>query len=347
MPLQDTFQSIAFAVTRFTSFSAHAIIFGVVPIAILVLRPSFLSLDRDAWHATRQRLAKRLEDVVQACLVASATATLIGILLQMAILAGESGELTADSFTSLASTPFGRAYLIRLPLLAGLSVLLLHRVKESALALPGAEGAEEKLPSKAWWGGWLALATLLLATSSFSGHAAVGRPMVLSVGNDIVHLLSGATWFTGIIVLASLVPWAWKSTEEESRLELMAPMVVRFSNVALIAITIVAVTGVVNSLFDVGNLRDLVEAGYGIALSIKIVIFLGVLGLGGINHFYVRRKLEGGHADRSVARTFRKTIAIELALGILIMGVTGALTGMQKTRESAAEAAIVTSGSTL
>ena len=344
MPLQDTFQSIAFAVTRFTSFSANAIIFGVVPIAILVLRPSFLSLDRERWHAARKRLGKRLEDVVQACLVASATATLIGILLQMAILAGESGELTAELFTSLASTPFGRAYLIRLPLLAALTVLLLHRVKESALALPG---TEEKVASKAWWGGWLALATLLLATSSFSGHAAVGRPMVLSVGNDIVHLLSGATWFTGIIVLASLVPWAWKQAEERSRVELMAPMVVRFSNVALVAITIVAVTGVVNSLFDVAKLRDLVEAGYGIALSIKIVIFLGVLALGGINHFYVRRKLERGRADGSVARMFRKTIAIELSLGLLIMGVTGALAGMQKTRESAAGAATVTSDSSL
>jgi putative copper export protein len=337
MPLQDTFQSIAFSVTRFTSFSANALIFGVVPIAILVLRPSFLALDREGWLETRRRLAKRLEDLVQACLVASATATLIGILLQMAILAGESGELTMESFTAFASTPFGRAYLIRLPLLAGLTVLLLNRVEESALALSG----EEKSSSKAWWGGWLALGTVLVATSSFSGHAAVGRPMALSVGNDIVHLLSGAIWFTGIIVLAALVPWAWKRTEEGTRLELMIPVVVRFSNVALITITIVAITGVVNSLFDVAELNDLVDSGYGLALSIKLAVFLGVLALGGINHFYVRRKLEHGRADGSVAALFKKTIAIELALGLSIMGATGVLTGMEKTRDSAGAAEVV------
>lgn len=339
MPLQDTFQSIAFAVTRFTSFSANALIFGVVPIAILVLRPSFLSLEREGWSETRRRLARRLEDVVQACLVASATATLIGVLLQMAILAGESGELTAESFTTLASTPFGRAYLIRLPLLAGLTVLLLHRVKESALALPG----DEQAPSRAWWGGWLALSTILLATSSFSGHAAVGRPMALSVGNDIVHLLSGAIWFTGIIVLAALVPWAWKGTEEGSRVELLTPVIVRFSKVALVTITIVAITGVVNSLFDVAALNDLVDSGYGIALSVKLAIFFGVLALGGINHFYVRRKLEGDGDVGPASALFRKTIAIELALGLFIMGATGVLTGMQKTRDSAGAAEAVTS----
>ena len=87
---------------------------------------------------------------------------------------------------------------------------------------------------------------------------------------------------------------------------------------------------------------DMIDAGYGIALSIKILIFLGVLALGGINHFYVRRKLEHGTSEASVAALFRKTIAIELALGLLIMGVTGVLTGMQKTRDSAAPAPGVT-----
>lgn len=338
MPLQDTFQSIAFSVTRFTSFSANAIIFGVVPIAILVLRPAFLTLDRAGWKDARDRLGRRLEDLVQAALVASVTATLIGILLQMAVLAGEDGDLTGSSFTSLASTPFGRSYLIRLPLLAGLAVLLLHRVKESALAV----GDDERRPSRAWWAGWLALGTVLVATSSFSGHAAVGRPMALSVGNDIVHLLSGATWFTGIIVLAALVPWAWKHKDEAERLELLAPVVIRFSNVAVVAITVVAITGVINSLFDVAELSDLVQAGYGIALSVKLVVFFGILALGGINHFYVRRKLERGGGGGSSEVVFRKTIAVELALGLLIMGVTGVLTGMQKTRESAAPPVVTT-----
>ena len=344
MPLQDTFQSIAFSVTRFSSFTAHALLFGAVPICILVLRPAFASLGSEEWSESRRRLASRLEDLMQASLVASATATLIGLLLQAAILAGSEGDITGDIFSSIASTPFGRAYLIRLPLLAGLTVLLLHRVKESALA--GA-GDGEKAPSAAWWGGWLGLSTLLLATSSFSGHASVGQPRVLSIGNDIVHLVSGATWFTGIIVLAALVPFAWRKKEEGERFALMRPVVVRFSKVALVAITIVAITGTINSLFDVARLRDMIESGYGLALTIKILFFLAILALGAVNHFYIRRRLERGDKDPSVTKLFRRTIAIELAVGLIIMGVTGALTGMQKTRESAAPRAPVTSRSLL
>ncbi|MBW3594911.1 MAG: CopD family protein [Actinobacteria bacterium] len=331
MPLQDTFQSIAFSVTRFTGFTANAIIIGLVPICILVLRPAFAGLDPGDWRDGKKRLATRLEDLVQAALVASATATVIGILLQLAILAGAEGQITGESFTTLASTPFGRAYLVRLPLLAGLTVLLLNRVRDSALA--GA-GDGETMPSTAWWATWVGLGTLLLATTSFSGHAAVGRPRVLSIGNDVVHLLSGAVWFSGIIVLSTLVPYAWRQVSESDRVELLAPLVIRFSKVALISITIVAVTGVVNSLFDVARLRDLVESGYGITLSVKLVLFVGVLALGAVNHRYVRTRLERRDRVGRVARLFRRLIVVELAIGLTIMGVTGVLTGMQKTRES-------------
>lgn len=344
MPLQETFQSIAFSVTRFSSFTAHAIIIGVVPICLLVLRPSFALLDSDAWQDGKRRLGKRLEDLIQACLVASATATVVGILLQLAILAGRDGDITGESISSLASTPFGRAYLIRFPLLAGLTVLLLNRVADSALA--GA-GDNVKAPSSGWWAAWAGLGTILLATSSFSGHASVGDPRALSIGNDVIHLLSGAIWFSGIVVLAALVPYAWRHLEEQHRLQLLTPLVVRFSGVALVSITVVAITGTVNSLFDVARLRDLVESGYGITLTVKLVLFVGVLLLGGINHRYIRRRLERRDRVGPVARLFRKLIAVELAIGLGIMGATGVLTGMQKTRDSGATSSSVNARPTL
>lgn len=337
MPLQDTFQAIAFSITRFTGFTANAIIIGVVPICLLVLRPAFAGVDVGNWQEGKRRLAARLEDLVQAALVASATATVIGILLQLAILAGPDGSISGESFTTLASTPFGQSYLIRFPLLAGLTVLLLNRVRHSVLA---GIGDDTKMPGAAWWGAWVGLGTILLATSSFSGHASVGDPRALSIGNDIIHLLSGAVWFSGIIVLAGLIPYAWRKAPESDRIELLTPLVVRFSKVALISILIVAVTGTINSFFDVGRLRDLVETGYGITLALKVLLFFGVLGLGAVNHRYVRVRLERRDRPGTVAHLFRKLIAIELAIGLGIMGVTGILTGMQKTRESGTTAAL-------
>ena len=339
MSIQDTFQSIAFAGVRFSSFTVNAIIFGIVPIALLVLRPAFASVG-DGWDEGKERVAKRLEDLVQACLVASVTATIVGIVLQLAVLSGREGDITIDSLTAIAGTSFGRAYLVRLPLLAGLSVLLLNRVRHVVLA---GTGGSETGPRTTWWVSWMSLAALLLATSSFSGHAAVGSPRVLSIGNDIIHLLSSAAWFTGVIVLAAVMPLAWRKTDEEKRRSLMAPVVIRFSNLALVAITIVAITGFFNSLFDVAHLRDLVEESYGIALSVKLIFFFGILALGGVNHFYVRRKLEKGQASKETSQLFRKSIAIELAFGLTIMGVTGVLTGLAKTRAST-DAAISAEG---
>ena len=339
MPVQDAFQSIAFSAMRFAGFTANAVIFGLVPICVLVLRPAFASVPVDDWTEGRARLARRLEDLVQAALVASATATVIGLVLQATVLAGGRGDLTAELFSSIASTPFGRAYLIRLPLLAGLSVLLVHRVRQSSLSLH-----DERSPGTGWWAGWVAFGAILLATSSFSGHASVGKPRVLSIGNDVVHLLAASTWLAGIVVLAALVPQAWRKKDNEERLALMTPIVVRFSKVALVSITIVAVTGVVNSLFDVARLRDLVEESYGQALALKILLFFGVLALGAVNHFFVRRRLERREGVKPAVGILRRALAIELALGLLIMGVTGVLTGLQKTRESAAPSV---SGSTL
>ncbi len=334
MGFEETFRGIAFFATRFTAFMSHAFLFGLVPLLLLVLRPSFAALDGRTWANGRRRLAARLEDLVQSALVASAVATMMGLILQGALIAqGTRGDVDMNTMESIASTSFGQWYLLRFPMLAGLTVLLVRKVKEWSLAGAGDEG---RSPSWAWWLGWSVLSLGLLATSSFSGHAFVARPRSLSITNDVVHLASGASWLTGIIVLAVFLPIAWRGQGAVSRLQLLTPVVTRFSIIAAVSISVVAITGVINSLFDVEALNDLVDTTYGVTLTVKIVVFVGVLTLGGVNHFYVRRRLESARGDQGprVARLFRKTIAIELLLGLLIMGLTGALTGQAKTRDT-------------
>ncbi len=194
------------------------------------------------------------------------------------------------------------------------------------------------MASRAWWIGWGTLAFGLLATTTLSGHAAVGSPVLLSISNDLLHLVCGATWFTGIIVLALVVPEGWRGRRPEERVRLLAPVVVRFSMVALVTITVLGITGTVNSFLHVGKLRDLVDTTYGLTLFVKIGLYLAVLAVGGVNHFYVRRKLNVAVAsgrDDTVRGLFRKTIAIELALALTIIALTGFLTGEARTKEVA------------
>ena len=329
MGVTEAFRAVAFSTTRFTVFTANAIIFGALPVLVLVLRPAFAQAGGKEWDEGRARLAGRLDGLLEAALLTSAVATLIGILLQATVVAGPGGQVSNSAVESVVSTSFGRWYLIRFPLLIGLFVLLSRRVRNAAFA--GAR--DDRKPPVAWFGGWRVIGLGLLATSSLSGHASAASSRTLSVANDICHLACAAIWFSGIIVLAVLLPSGWKGRKEES-IHLLAPAVSRFARLAAIVIALIALTGTINSLFDVAHLSDLVKSGYGITLAIKIFVFLGILAMGGVNHFYVSKRFENaGDGDTNrVSRLFRKTIAIELIFGISVMILTGVLTGLEKTK---------------
>jgi putative copper export protein len=221
--------------------------------------------------------------------------------------------------------------------LAALAVLVVGRVRRSVLAGTGDDRAS---PGRVWWIAWGLFGAALLATSSFAGHAAVAEPRALSIANDVVHLLAGATWFTGIVVLAVVLPDGWAGQDAAARIDLLSPAVVRFSRIALIAIGVVAVTGTLNSFLDVAELDDLVDSAYGRTLALKIGLFLAVLALGGINHFFLRARLERARAERDPRRApglFRKTIAAELVVALGLMGLSGILVGQARTKQRVVE----------
>lgn len=344
MGFEILLRDIAFTCVRFLAFSAHAFLFGVPFILLVVLRPVFASLDRDGWAQGRSRVAARIEGAVQASLIASVIATALAIAIQASLLAELSdGELTTGAFRAVFKTSFGQWHLSRYLLLAVLAVMLMGKVRARSLKLDGAPGLW-------WWLGWMALGLGLLSTHSFTGHAAVASPQPLGLLNDVVHLAFGSVWFAGIVVLAVFLPDAWRSRGDAESLTLLGPIVARFSKVAMISITVVAVTGALNSFFNVGYLKDLVEAPYGISLTVKVVFFLGILAMGGINHFFLSKRLQQGMENPRAGgaqRFFRVTIAIELAIGLTIMGVTGWLSGQAKTRKvMAPETAALRPGST-
>lgn len=344
MEFESTLRDVALTLVRFAGFVANALVLGTLAMTVLVLRPTFASLDPKAWARSRARLAGRLEGLVHSSLIAAGAAAALALVLQAALnaeLAG--GEIDSDSFFSVLETSYGPWYAARLPIVAGLLVLLTGKVRQWSLAR---RGEDSSVAGLGWWAAWGFLGVALVATNSFSGHAAVATPKILSLGSDVVHLVAGSTWFAGIVLLSVALPDSWVGEDEATRLQVLSPAVRHFSHVAMISIGIVLVTGVIGSLLHVAHPADLVDTPYGLTLALKIAFFGLILALGAFNHFVIRKRFERALAEAQSAgratRTFRKAIAIELAVGLVLMGLTGWLTGQARTRRDNLEGPGVT-----
>ncbi|MGH2734166.1 MAG: copper resistance D family protein, partial [Actinomycetota bacterium] len=341
MDIEDALLQVSFTLVRFAGFGANAVLFGLVPILLIVVRPALKRLDATIYAPGRAELARRLEGLVQAGLVASAIAALLAILLQAVVISTlENGDVSGSSIASVFDTSFGRWYLLRLPLLGALGVLLVGRVRATSLS---GYAENEAPPSTTWLQMWAVLALGLLATSTFSGHAAVSQPRGLALFNDVVHLAAGATWFAGVVVLAVALPDLWRGRSERERVAALAEMVDLFSNVAFVAIAIVLITGVLNSFFNLESFGDLAGSGYGRTLMLKLTLFVVIVVTGGVNHYALRRRLKREVASDTPAGSqylFRRTIALELAIGLGLMATTGLLTGLARTRPASAAPAI-------
>lgn len=335
MGIEEDLLQVSFTLVRFGAFIANSLIFGAIPLFLLVLRPGFKALGPESWRVGRLDLAARIEGLVRASLVASGVATVLALLLQSALVATlAGGDLRLDSLETVLDTSFGIWNLLRIPVLAALGVLLFNRLQRVSLS---GIGQGEAGPGPLWWGLWGALALTLLATWSFSGHASVSSPVWLALINDIVHLGAGATWFAGIVVLAIALPDAWQGRTTSERTRMLSEVVSRFSRMALITIAVVAATGTLNSFLNIETPGDLIESGYGRVVAIKIGLFVAVVALGAINHFHIRKRLAAASTDDAAPdpyRLFRKTIAIELVVGLLLMGSTGLLVGLPRTRKT-------------
>lgn len=336
MEAQDFLYSTALALARFAAFSSHALLFGVPVLVLVVFRPTFGVLDETEWDEGRRRLAIRLEGVVRAALVGAVAASATFLLVQSLVVAELRGsDVESGSMLAVLDTTFGRWYAARLPLAIGLAVLLIGRVARWAF--------EEPRRRPAWWGTWVVGAAALLATASFSGHATVSSPRALALANDFLHLAAVGTWFAGIVTLAVLMPDAWLGKARPTRIRLLSPVIGRFSTTALTAMAVIVVTGTLNTFFNLESPGDFFDTGYGRILGLKLVVFTGVLALGGANHSILLGRLRAAEAagtDTPARQTIRRTIATELVLALTLMGLSGVLTGAERTRPSQAAAAV-------
>jgi copper transport protein len=186
------------------------------------------------------------------------------------------------------------------------------------------------------------LGELVLGTVALSGHGGSGRWAGLGVILDAVHLGAMAIWLGGLALLAVLlVPGARVTSAgvppADDRVPLdagvggsvgaaVAPIdersaaVERFSSVAFGCVTVLVVTGVLQSwrILPRGY-HDLTATDYGRTLLLKLGFVTVLVALGWVSRRLVRRRLYGQPLWRSVT--------IEVVVAVAVLAVTASLTG--------------------
>jgi putative copper export protein/mono/diheme cytochrome c family protein len=123
-----------------------------------------------------------------------------------------------------------------------------------------------------------ALCGLALLTSiSLTSHAAA-KPGLIPVLSETVHLAGVVVWGGGLLYFA-LLPWKTIRQETETYGRLLWKLVERFSTIALVAVCLLVVSGVVLAFLHVYGLPAFSDTPYGRILSTKIAVFLLTLGV--------------------------------------------------------------------
>jgi hypothetical protein len=155
--IEDALRSTSLAILRSLTFAGSAFLFGFPVFVLLVLRPSLTERSETDLGGARHASGRRAEELLRSALVATLTAAILTLLLQATLIAQvRGGELGWSSISSVLGTSFGTWSAVRVPILAGLAVLVVGRTRTALVTDPGGT----------WWAMWVVVAGFLLLTIS-------------------------------------------------------------------------------------------------------------------------------------------------------------------------------------
>lgn len=286
----------AVAVGRWAGYAGLALLLGGT-VFLLLCWPAGRTLGRSRW-------------LVAAGWLTAVAAVVIGFL-------ARGPYVTASGWSALdlgllgqtAASQFGVLYLVRLALLvpAGLLVrrLLRPAPPDRLLAAAGA-----------------VLSAGVVVTYAMAGHAVAGDWPVVAVTSDAAHLTAMSLWAGGLVLLAAC---ALRPRHEDR----VGDAARRFSRLAVNALAVLVVTGAWQAWREVGSVDALTGTGYGKLLLAKLGVVAGLLGLGAVSWYAVRRARGAGWLRRSVPA--------EAVLVVAVLAVTSVLVATRPGREAQAD----------
>jgi putative copper resistance protein D len=257
-----------------------------------------------------QLVASRYRSAMVSGAVLALLSAVLWLVNQAAVFPVPPGEATPGliprAVVVLGGTSFGRAWIVRLALLAAMLLLTLPQPTRPRLRLAAL------------------LALGATATLAFAGHAAVADPLGRSA--DMLHLVLAALWLGSLIPLAHFLREAAGNSSARALVDARVATH-RFSAIGVASVGGLLATGVVNAWTLVGTLPGLIGTAYGQLLCVKLLLFLCMVGIAAVNRQVLTPSLDGaeGKKARVAARHLARNALVEAALGLLILLDVGAL----------------------
>jgi copper transport protein len=329
---------VAFGATKALGYLAIALVLGGLGFLALVWRPA-LAGGEEEWAGAAGAFGARALRLLSCGLALGVLTSAAGLVLQGATAAGTSAWSAMDPSVvrEVASTHAGTAWALRLGAWALLAVVVgavagLGAVPSMRPAQLGATGQVLARPPSRLALAVLAAPALFLAVApALGGHASTQHPTWALFPLDVAHVLAMSAWLGGLVVLVVCVPAATRVLAPPDRTRLLASVLARFSAVALVAVCVLAATGTTQAIIEVRHLDALTTTGFGRAVLAKVALLVVLLAFGAVNRRRIvpamRRLAAAAASPGAPGRLVRLTLRSEVALVLVVLGVTGALTG--------------------
>lgn len=207
------------------------------------------------------------------------------------------GGPTVAGALTFASTPYAVAVYVRIALLVGAALL--------APAVPG---------RRLRFGATVLLGVAALVATVRNGHGGAGPWwQYLSTA---AHVVAAVAWIGGLVVLAAFLL--------RDRTGTHLRFLPRWSVYAAAAVTVIAGTGLLQSVVQVRYPGALTSTTYGVVLIAKVVLVVAAVALG----WWGRRWVRARTGPPVPTSAFTRRVRLEVGLGVLIVLISGLLSSV-------------------
>ncbi len=181
-------------------------------------------------------------------------------------------------------------------------------------------------PSRTSWALTVALGALATASFAWMGHGAAseGPSAPLHLVSDILHSWAAAVWVGALVAFLLLLRVPRPTPEATASLHRALH---GFSGLGTVLVALLVATGAINSWFLVGlgHLSGLWTTPYGRLLSLKLLLFVVMLGLAAANRFQLTpalaRGLGSSDDEHTALASLRRSVLIETCVGLAVLAL--------------------------